>query len=323
MAKGTKKSAPNKPWPPNSLKKYVKDRLDSTPGLEKPERDGLHRFVSPKDIELQVAYSSLCKAVDPEKIDGYLQKLCECYLEFDIYRPVSGSEYKKWLRDMAESSQHLADLIDSVPDSSDLILPEWMQSIESIVLPLIENYSDDLNLDEIRGAQSSTNHESANRSAVVGSELKNWKRIPPSERVPPKVKANVAHERSIAAPKFPIHVRDSNSTDVLQTVKTLSLLVRALRATPLRELFLRLAELAEQEMAKSPKLYSESELSIATPLKLGKDGTLAREQNLAKAIKKLTLDLLDKPNHAFVAHAVNAITGTSNFTAGSIRKVPI
>lgn len=98
---------------------------------------------------------------------------------------------------------------------------------------------------------------------------------------------------------------------------------RILQNIPVTFLIDQIARLAEEAAAEPYKHYWENDHRIDAPKKIGNDGKLGREQILARAIKRKTLDLFQKPANEFVTSAVNALLGEDAFTVEAISKIPV
>ena len=100
-------------------------------------------------------------------------------------------------------------------------------------------------------------------------------------------------------------------------------LLKILRKMPLSMIFTEMVRLANEEKNKSPLYYWQKELGIQAPRKQGDANRLARNQIFIRSIKRLTLDVFNRPCHDLIATFVNRLLDTESHTADSISHIPM
>jgi len=217
-------------------------------------RASLERIIDADNLDLKLAYQSMLKKYDDELICKYLEKVCDCYIDLEMYTPIRKKEYSDWLRKISKNSSDLAELV-SHPPSADLNPPVWLGNMDGLLHVILENYGD-----------------------------------------------GIAKE---------------------QFIKSDPHLKRILQKMPVTILLDALAKLADDASSMRPEFYWEKDLGITAPTKHGTNRTIAQEQIVVKAIKRLTLATFGKPHHDFVALLANTLLGMNDFSADSVSKVPM
>ncbi|MCX7143920.1 MAG: hypothetical protein NT123_23335 [Proteobacteria bacterium] len=75
-------------WPPESLKRYIKNKLKRDAALGLPYKRALKRLLNPDAIDLKLACEKLRKKSNPQQVEKYLEQVCDCYLDIEMYRPI-------------------------------------------------------------------------------------------------------------------------------------------------------------------------------------------------------------------------------------------
>jgi hypothetical protein len=138
-------------WPPESLKKYIAHMLERDPTMGRTYQSALERLLMSTNINVPEAYRQLCKKYEPPLIGKYLEEVCNVYLDIEYYHPIRDIKYTKWLAKISQESELLSNTIHGVP-SPDLILPEGLSNVDSLLLFLLDRYGDEITHEEYLGA---------------------------------------------------------------------------------------------------------------------------------------------------------------------------